>query len=82
VQSPALENKIINNKSLANPRRKGTASSPKGGLLCGVALYFFVMVFVSQRTPQKSGAGYAAAAHPRSCGVQPLQADPQTKTHA
>jgi hypothetical protein len=41
VQSPALENKIIINKSLANPRRKGTASSPKGGLLCGVALHFF-----------------------------------------
>jgi hypothetical protein len=36
--------------SIPTPRRKGTASSPKGGLLCAVALHFFVMVFVSQRT--------------------------------
>jgi hypothetical protein len=46
-ESPALENEIFFPESLPNPRRKGTASSPKGGLLCGVALHFFVMVFVA-----------------------------------
>jgi hypothetical protein len=32
---------------MKDSHRTGTACSPKGGLLCGVAVSFFVMVFVA-----------------------------------
>jgi hypothetical protein len=58
------------------PQRHGKQhrQNTRAVLLCAVALHFFVMVFVAN--------AHAAAAHPRTCGVQPLQPSAQTKTNA